>query len=385
MRQNRFLPIAALSILFASCQKDIRDSMNEESAERSSISEQASEKGQAVGVVYTLSNQVSANEVLAYSRDVSGHLTFMKAYAAGGTGTGGGLGSQGAVILSSGGGWLIAVNAGSNSVSSFKVSGNGLQLTSTVSSGGTKPISVTEYNNIVFVLNAGGSGNISGFNLDDDGNLSVIANSTRQLSNSSADPAQISFTDDGHAVVVTEKANNKIITYTINAQGMPGSMHSIASATPTPFGFAVGQNGYIYVSEAAGGAPGASVVSSYHVSADGTITLVDGSVSAGQTAACWVVITNNDKYVYATNTGSGNISSFKNQSGDLMVLNAVAAPTGSGSAPIDAALSNNSKFLYTLNSGIKTISAFAVANDGSLSNIQTVTGLPDGATGLAAK
>ena len=384
MRQNRFLPIAALSILFASCQKDIRDSMNEESAERSSISEQASEKGQAVGVVYTLSNQVSANEVLAYSRDVSGHLTFMKAYATGGTGTGGGLGSQGAVILSSGG-WLVAVNAGSNSVSSFKVSGSGLQWASTVSSGGTKPISVTEYNNIVFVLNAGGSGNISGFTLGDNGNLTAIANSTRPLSNSSADPAQISFTDDGHAVVVTEKANNKIIAYTINAQGTPGSMHSIASATPTPFGFAVGQNRYIYVSEAAGGAPGASVVSSYHVSADGTITPVDGSVSAGQTAACWVVITNNDKYVYATNTGSGNISSFKNQSGDLMVLNAVAAPTGSGSAPIDAALSNNSKFLYALNSGIETISAFAVANDGSLSNIQTVTGLPDGATGLTAK
>jgi 6-phosphogluconolactonase len=383
MKRN-FLLMATGSIFLASCQKDISNSMSDQLQQNSSVSA-AGEKATGGGAVYTLSNQASGNEVLAYSRDASGHLEFMRAYSAGGSGTGAGLGSQGAVTLSDGGDWLLAVNAGSNSVSSFKVSGRGLQLVSTVPSGGTMPISVTEYNDVVFVLNAGGSGNISGFTLDNSGHLSSIANSTRPLSNAAAGPAQVSFTNAGNAVVVTEKNNNKIITYTINGQGIPGTMHSITSSTPTPFGFAVGENGYIYVSEAAGGAPGASVVSSYHVAGDGTITLVDGSVMTGQAAACWVVITNNEKYVYDTNTGSGNVTSFTNQSGNLTVLNAIAGSTGAGSAPADAALSNNSKFLYTENGGNHTISTFAVGNDGSLTSIQTVPGIPAGAAGLAAK
>ncbi|MBA2514416.1 MAG: beta-propeller fold lactonase family protein, partial [Solirubrobacterales bacterium] len=185
-------------------------------------------------------------------------------------------------------------------------------------------------------------------------------------------------------VAVTEKATNKIITYTINANGTPGVMHSLTSVRPTPFGFAVGKNGIIYVSEAAGGAPGASDVSSYYISNNGMIALVDGPVVTGQTAACWVVVTNNGKYVYATNTGSNNLSSFTaGHAGSLDVLNAIAATTGAG--PIDAALSNNSKFLYVLNSGSNSIGAFSVDNDGSLSHIQNTTGLPVGATGLAAK
>jgi 6-phosphogluconolactonase (cycloisomerase 2 family) len=160
-------------------------------------------------------------------------------------------------------------------------------------------------------------------------------------------------------------------------------MHSITAANPTPFGFAVGRNQLIYVSEAAGGAPGASSVSAYSVSSNGELSLVKGPVKAGQTAACWVVITDNEKFLYSTNTGSNNISSFQTDNKNyLSVLKAVAAT--SGNAPIDAALSNNSKFLYVLNSGNETISAYEVSHTGDLKSIQTVNGLPDGATGMAA-
>ncbi len=240
--------------------------------------------------------------------------------------------------------------------------------------------------NLVYVLNSGGSGNIHGFMLHADGSLHAIAGSSRPLSATSAGAAQISFVAEGGVVAITEKATNKIITYTINAAGVPGMMHSLTSAHPTPFGFALGKNGIIYVSEAAGGAPGASTVSSYHISSDGMISLVDGPVSASQSAACWVVATNNGKYIYATNTNSNTISSFNTDNkGSLSVLSAVAAMTGMSSVPIDAALTNNSKFLYILNSGNESIGAYSVANDGGLDDIQMVSGLPDGATGLAAK
>jgi 6-phosphogluconolactonase (cycloisomerase 2 family) len=144
-------------------------------------------------------------------------------------------------------------------------------------------------------------------------------------------------------------------------------------------------NGILYVSEAAGGAPGASTVSSYHVSAGGMIKLVEGPVSAGQTAACWVVLTNNKKYVYATNTASNTVTSFLADNKGMLEVSAAAVGSMNFSGPIDAALSNNSKFMYVLNSGSESITAMSVDNNGSLHYLQNVTGLPDGAAGLAAK
>jgi 6-phosphogluconolactonase len=380
MKNRIFLMISTMFLFGSSCMKH---DMNEKMMSDGSAASRA--KGQGIaGAVYTLSNQPASNDVIVYGRAASGDLVPAGSYSAGGTGTGTGLGSQGALVLT--GDWLLAVNAGSNTISSLKVSGQGLLLTSTVPSGGLMPISITEHNGIVYVLNAGGSGNISGFLLEADGDLVPVAGSTRPLSTPASAPAQVSFVADGSSVVVTEKATNKIITYAIDAAGMPGAMHSISSSTPTPFGFDVASTGYIYVSEAAGGAPGASAVSSYYVAGDGAITPGDGPVSAGQTAACWVVLTNNEKYFYATNTGSSNISSFSTGvSGDISVLSAIAAGTGAGSGPIDAALSNGSKYLYVLSAGTNTVSAFSVSGDGSLTGIQTVGGLPAGAVGLAAK
>ena len=166
--------------------------------------------------------------------------------------------------------------------------------------------------------------------------------------------------------------------------GVPEAMHTMTSSSPTPFGFANGRFGVVFVSEAVGGAPGASVLSSYRIHFNGSISLIDGSVGAGQSAACWVVVTKNGQFAYATNTGSNNLSTFNVNifSGSINVLDAISATTPAG--PIDAALTNNSEFLYVLNAGGHSISAFAVANDGSLSDVQTVTGLPAGATGLAA-
>ena len=383
---KHFMVLTAFSsFLFFSCQKNIKDAPMEEAIKGEAAKSPAGKKQTTAGFVYTLSNEVTGNKVLTYSRSAAGTLSYLTGYATGGTGTGGGLGNQGAVTLSDDNSILLAVNAGSNSVSSFTVSGKGLQLISTVSSGGIMPVSVTVYNNLVYVLNAGGSGNIYGFMLHADGSLHPIAGSSRPLSSSAAGPAQISFVQEGSVIVVTEKATNKIISYTIGMDGMAGMMHSLTSVNPTPFGFAVGKDGIIYVSEAAGGAPGASTVSSYYVASNGIISLVDGPESAGQTAACWVVLTNNEKYVYATNTGSNTVSSFSAANdGALSVLSAAAASMGLNT-PIDAALSNNSKFLYVLNSGNESISALSVSNDGSLDHLQNVTGLPDGATGLAAK
>ena len=380
---------AATVIMLAACQKETKLLSDEAvpdaiaTGARSIESENEWEGGGRH--VYTLTNQASGNAVMDYQRASNGTLTFNASYATGGTGTGGGLGNQGAVILDEEGEVLLAVNPGSNSISSFKVTENGLSLKSTVSSGGIRPVSVTIADDIVYILNAGGDGNISGFRLGNNNKLNPIANSTRPLSSIASGAAQISFVKEGRVLAITEKTTNKIITYTVNEWGVPGSMHSITSSTPTPFGFDAGKNGNIFVSEAAGGAAGASKLSSYHISSNGSVSLLTGSVGAGQSAACWVVITKNGKYAYTTNTASNNLTNFNvnTNTGGINVNTAIAATTDMG--PIDAALSNNSKYLYILNSGSHTIGVYAVAQNGSLNNIQTVTGVPVGATGLAAK
>src|SRR5688572_4168781 len=156
------------------------------------------------GHVFTLSNQTKANQVLDFTRSADGMLMFNRSYSTGGTGTGAGLGSQGAVTLTDNG-IILAVNAGSNTISSLMVTDDGAALISEVNSGGEMPISITQYGHLVYALNAGGAGNISGFVLDKEGKLYPIPNSTRPLSAASVGPAQISFVNDGKVLAITEK------------------------------------------------------------------------------------------------------------------------------------------------------------------------------------
>src|ERR1700758_3353147 len=116
------------------------------------------------GAVYVLSNQATANSVLVYRRDSSGNLTYSSSVPTGGTGAGTGsdpLSSQGSLTLESG--LLFAVNAGSNDVSMFAVRGADLVLLDRKPSGGQKPVSIAVNGIHVYVVNAGGTPNVSGF------------------------------------------------------------------------------------------------------------------------------------------------------------------------------------------------------------------------------
>lgn len=341
----------------------------------------------AAGAVYTITNAVSGNEVLVYKRSANGSLSFLNSYPAEGLGSGAGLGSQEAVALSKNGRWLFVVNAGSNQVSVFAVRERRLKLIDVIDSGGEMPISLTSHDRLLYVLNAGGSGNISGFRIRENGSLEPLAGSTQPLSNGGAGespgPAQISFSPDGGFLVVTEKATNLIDVYTVE-DGAAGSPVTYPSAGITPFGFAFDRRDHLIVSEAFGGEPGGSAMSSYEVDED-TFEVISPSVGTTQTAACWVVISKNGKYAYTTNTGSGSISSYRiDKDGAITLLDAQAGLTGDGSSPIDMTLSNNGRYLYALGAGSHTISIFRVKEDGSLVALGDVS-VPEGAVGLAAR
>ena len=342
------------------------------------------------GAVYAMTNTPGNNAILVFSRGEDGGLTQTGMVPTGGSGTGSGLGSQGSVVLSENQRWLFAVNAGSNEVSVFALKDGDLRLTDKVASGGVMPISLTVSKDLLYVLNAGGSGNITGFTVSRDGKLTPLAGSTQPLSNggagNSTGPAQISFTPNGRQLVVTEKATNQILTYAVGKEGVASAPTVHASAGTTPFGFAFSKEDTLVVTEAFGGAPNASKVSSYNLD-KGNFQVISASVPTQQTAACWAVVTGNGKYAYTTNAGSSSVSGYRvSREGSLTLLNAdgVTGNTGPNTHPVDASLSQNNRYLYVLTTGAPTVAIFKVKEDGSLQARGSVN-VPAGTVGLTAR
>src|SRR5262249_41423313 len=298
---------------------------------------------------------------------------------------------QGGVVLTENERWLIVVNAASDDVTVFAVESSGLRHAGTTPSGGRMPISVAVHGSLVYVLNAGGAvgeaDNITGFVLEG-GGLTPLAGSTRPLTSSATAPAEVAFRPDGRVLVVTEKTTNTIDTYTVGSDGLASGPNLFPSAHPTPFGFAFGKRDQVFVSEAGGGAD-ASAVSSYLVADDGSLEVITPAAATTETAACWVVVTPDGRFAYTTNTGSGSMPGHRVAlSGELALLDGDGRTgvTGAGSSPIDMALSRDGRFLYTLNSGSGTIAAFSsVRANGSLSPLRSLSGLPAGSNGLAAR
>jgi 6-phosphogluconolactonase len=350
-----------------------------------SLAASASARGDGGGgAVYTLTNAAAGNAVAVFDRDRDGSLTPAGTVSTGGLGTGAGLGSQGALVLDRD--RLFAVNAGSNTISSLEVDGDDVELEDVASSRGVRPISLTVHGPFLYVLNAGDAttpANIAGF-LVFRGELIPLPGSSRPLSTQAPDPAQIEFTPDGRVLVVTEKATNRITTYRVFF-GFASGPFAQPSAGQTPFGFAFDPRGRLIVSEAFGGAPDASAMSSYDVSRSGPISVIDPSVGTTETAACWVVVTKDGRFTYTTNTGSNSITGYAiGRDGDLTLLNADGKTADTGATPIDAALSRSSRFLYELSSGAGEIGGYAVNSNGSLDPLGTIGGLPAGVVGLAA-
>jgi 6-phosphogluconolactonase len=340
------------------------------------------------GAVYAMTNAPGGNEIVVYRRDAGGRLTLAESYPTTGFGSGSNgvdpdpLGSQGALILSHDRRWLIAVNAGSNDISVFRVRRGGLTLTDTHDSGGIFPSSLTLDRDLLYVLNAdpgvNGNPNITGFTLTHGGKMIPLANSTRPLG--AGEYSQVGFDPQGQVLVITQRDTNQIHLFAVDKEGLPGGMPTTSdSAGAGPFGFDFDRRGHLLVSEAGSGA-----ASSYEIERDNTLQAISSSVVNDQSATCWLA-GNGTRYVYTANTGSGTLSAYgvSNGSGKLKLLDATA---GAGNLPIDLAFSGDKRFLYVLNAGDGTVGAFRVNANGSLTDLGTAGGLPPfDAQGIAAR
>jgi 6-phosphogluconolactonase (cycloisomerase 2 family) len=338
------------------------------------------------GHVYALSNEHGGNAVLVFDRGPNGALDLSGRVSTGGLGSDDGLGSEYSIVLSRDRAWLLASNAGSNELSLFRLEHGVPRLSSVVPSGGDRPVSVTEQQGIVYVLNAGAQQNITGFRIAH-GSLIPIASSTRPLSHDSpVGAAEVAFSPDGSTLVVTEKGTNSLDGFPLQSDGTPGAPSITPSVGSTPFGFSFDRHGTLVVSDAFGGAPGAGAVSSYTLDSSGGAHVVTGALATGQGAPCWVVTTNDSRFAYIANTASGTITGLSlDNGGSLSAFDGGAtASTGAGSKPADLALTRGSRFLYVRN-GNGTLAGFAVGPTGALSPVSSVSGLPAHTAGIAAE
>ena len=399
----------AFIITFASCNKDLDKKQTPAPQSETSLKDMISENGnnpdEAMlsengsadaslakgksssqgGYVYTESNDAAGNKILIYDQNADGTLSWNSSVASGGTGSGAGLGSQGAVALDEQHKWLYAVNAGDNSVSSFWVHNDGsLTLADTKNSGGTLPISVCVYNDLLYVVNSG-SDNICGFKVDVNGMLTKINGSSQALSGMGTGPAQIAFHPGGKMLFVTEKNTNIISSFKLNAQGVAaaGVFNSSVGKTPFGFDFARNNNSFLIVSDAEGGGVNAGACTSYSSDKWGITNAVNGAIPNYQSAPCWVATTHYGRFAFVTNTGSNSISSYYvSPFGGLYLVFFTVTPAGE--APIDITVSGNNRFVYNINSMSHTITEYRRGLLGTLNHIGKVSNLPSYASGLAA-
>jgi 6-phosphogluconolactonase len=332
--------------------------------------------------IYVQTNDAERNEIIAFDRSGDGRLSPLGRYDTGGRGTGKPhLASQGSVVLSDDGAWLLVSNAGSDELSLFAVEPEGLRLAGRVASGGSGPTSIAVHAGLVYALNNGGTPNVSGFRLDDAA-LTPVEGSTRPLS-ADADPAQVAFSPDGRTLVVTERGTNSISAFAVEENGLAEGPVTIPSSGATPYGFDFA-NGSVVVTEAFGGEIGKAAASSYSLRG-GQLLPTSASVADTRSEVCWAAATRDGRFVYVTNFGDGTISSYAVREGALELREAVAASTRLGEPGIrDEALTRDGRFLYAIDADAQRVFGWSVGEDGRLELVSEVDGVPATVAGLAA-
>ncbi len=396
----------------------------------------------AAGAMYALTNQhdpsqqISSpdlasepdriNQIVAYSRDANGELVQIGLYDTGGLGENirnsgaNPLASQDPLIVSKDRRFVFAVNPGSESISSFSINDDftltpaSLNVSTSGESGAQNPVSLTVFEDILYVVNTGNfvdaagveldtlpadrnrtNASIIGFRIAEDGTLTELAGS--ETTTVGANAGSIEFTEDGSDLYITQRRTNEIIHIGMDDNFLPITydsgeqrVNAIASITPQPFGTDLypAENGtFLLVSEGNNGAPGLSALSSYRVEDNGSLTgislssgVVGDPLVTGFTFGCWVefVETPTGDFAYVSNTPDGTITSYAvGDEGGLTLLESLAGDAGitgddtqNGGGVLDAEIVY--PYLYQVVNNDGRIAQFEIGADGSLERMQDV-------------
>ena len=407
-----------------------------------------------VGAVYAMTNgqgQVDGivqgpNAVVAYAQAEDGTLTLMGEFPTGGNGGDfdGGEGldpliSAYAITKSNDNQYVMAVNAGSNSVTSMRVNPDyTLTVVDTESTIDVGPNSIAYVpsrnggeNGIVYVSNIsqpeflglgepGQQGSIVGYRLLNDGSLEPIPGSRRTLANR---PSAVQISPDGDFLVVASinagaaalgsGSQDEIVVYGVNADGtLSDAQLSGATSTlrgnaegrnlPSAIGFQIVDENIVVVTEARefdseGNPPRFPFlqdgsVSTWQIDNDGNLIPINLDVASGVNntgrTACWLDFSDANTF-FVSNAIEAGLASYSFNNGEIELLNQVAAQgtgaTGNTTDPaaafgttegwIDLWISDDGQYLYQCYGLTGEVGVYAI--DGAeLTLIQEIGGLP---------
>lgn len=409
------------------------------------------------GAVYAMTNgdgQIAGtnvqgpNVIVAYGRNEDGSLTPIGPFQTGGNGGDydGGEGldpliSAYALTKTNDNKNLLAVNAGSNTITSFNILDDfSLEVAgSPQSTGAIGPNSIaylpTTENGakgIVYVSNItrpefldGGEpahqGTVTGFWLLEDGTLNPIGGSTRDLLNR---PSAVQFSPDGRWLVVSSinggaaglasRTEDEITVFGVNPDGTITQRISGDASTwsfneegrnlPSAIGFQIVGDNYVVVTEAREFQPNGQPpvfpglqdgsVSTWQILDDGGLRRISIDVRSGEgntgRTACWLDFTSDGNTFFVSNAIEAGLASFSFNDGVVALIDQTAAQgVGTGGADngpeafantegwIDLWISDDGQFLYQLFGLDGTIGIYRI-NGQSLEFIGRESGnLPD--------
>ena len=397
-----------------------------------------------VGAVYAMTNEFTGNHVIGYGRAADGTLTQIGSFPTGGNGAAfdGGEGldpliSAYSLFITGGNRFILATNAGSDSVTVFRVNRDlSLTRTDVVPSGGDGPNSIAVRNRIVYVSNIDADGvfngepdqegNITGFRLTPQGRLIAIPGSTRLLGNR---PSAVQFSTTGDYLVVASinagsaalasGSDDELVLYGVQPNGrttldplstaastLPGNAAN--RNLPSAIGFEIVESGgteIVVVTEArefqADGSPPAfpalqtGSVSTWEIGNNGDLiprqldVMTGTDMFDGERTACWIEFSSDEQTFWVSNALESTLSAFSFTGGNVNLIDRVAA-AGTGPAPgdpfgttdgwVDLWISDDGRFLYQLYGLDGTIGVFEITPTG-LNLVQELSGtLPDSNT-----
>jgi 6-phosphogluconolactonase (cycloisomerase 2 family) len=406
-------------------------------------------KKAAGGHLYMQTNEVE-NGIIHYHWSPNGALAKVERVATGGAGSGelspiyhinrpNDFEGAGSVILTPDRRFLFATNGGDNSVSSFAIDKEGrltlldVKKTGNREGGGAKSLAYAPSSRTLYVLHTFGPDHLRLMSVDSEGKLTPrpekYSVNTKDWNDRAPTTAVLS--PDGKFLIVgttfdelptRKNPDGSLILWVPDKHG---ALHLIASNAPDPDGivvFAVAEDGALGESsfyDARGASPfyiaflhnrpdtfvvGYAVsdaVSVGKIDADGKISigpLVKINTSSGAPSElCWLAVSADDRFVFATDFGYSYMSSFRFDGSELSVAKDPAslkvpgdgtfrAINGSvSSGPSDSWISPDGAYLYEIYGNASKLVGYAIKPDGSLEEVVSVAipyNSPEGLAGF---
>lgn len=383
---------------------------------------------------YIVTNKVEMNTIIGYQKQDTGQYIQIGEFPTNGLGTGDleipamkkdpnhplangddPLISANSLVATKDRKHALVVNPGSASISLLAVNDD-LSLTAldTAPSSDQFPISLAVYGNMVVAASVGetnSAGSISAYHIVD-GKLEPVEGSRRDLK---ARPSTIAFSSDGEHVIVNELVTGMIKVFTVEEASLSATPKAAINSPRAsedrfqaiPVGFEVRGNGgddVLLVSEARFLTPDFKLrpeagkvalsplyswqtgsLSTYALTDAGDISILSADVltgdtiEGGQIANCWVALSHDGSQLYAANALSSSISRYNIDKQGHAFLDVATAYKEQSELLFfsDLLVSRKGDELYQLVGNTGQVMIFSIDQNGDLTLVQTVGGLPE--------